>query len=942
MSGITRRSQKSWCLWGPVLALMLCFAPSSSLATDLTIDGGAIYAVSQDLNFTNEYIGNLSSGTLNQSGYTNAIEITLVLGNLAGSRGIYDLSGGNLVTRSVIIGNEGEGNFIQRGGTNAVSGNFTLGNFGGSKGVYNLTGGANTVAGILFLGFKSGSSGIYNQSGGIFSAGFGYIGHQGIGEFNQSDGITDITYNLQVGYSPGVFGTYNLSGGTLSASTLYVGKEGIGIFNQSGGSTTIERRSGISALYLGYWPTGSGTYNLSGGTLTAPDEIIGVIRGVGVFNQSSGANQMTGTLELGNRNGSRGTYNLSGGTLTASTEIIGYQGIGVFNQSGGANLVSGDLALGYYWPTGNGTYNLSGGSLTAAREYLGDAGTGVFNHTGGSNMVDSLTISPNGAYNLSGTGMLLANFVDGNLTNGGMVNPGHPVGTMTVNGSYTQTANGTLAVEIASPTSYDNLNVIGAPGTATLNGTLKPILLNGYIPQSNQVFPGVVAATGGVTGTFSTVGNFTPTLMGQALYGANRVDLVVQRNYVSSVLAPLLTGNQYAVGVMLNGVAKTATGDLNTILHTIDALSTCGEVAGAYRQITPEKAAAFSTLAFAGANLQNRVLSRRITDLRFGGRELEAVGGLPGSINLNYSRAAGLLLAYNSSNLAGLLTSGRKAGLAPEGRWSVYLDPALVLGGQRSGDQTGFDFNIVGFNAGSDCRVRDDLLVGLATGYSHTNASFHGPGGVVGNNTWPLTAYAAYLPQSFYAYGSLGYALNLFNLERQIAFGSLYRRATSSPTGNQFNAYGEAGYDLKFSRLVVTPVVSLAFSSLWVDGFTESGAGALNLKVSPQNATSLQTGVGGKIALPIKRNSVVTVPQIYATYQHEHSDSSRGLDARLSQGGSTFTFQTEAPPRNFAVAGANVTILTQKNLQFQLDYNAEVGRSSYTAHYVSAGVRWQF
>jgi outer membrane autotransporter protein len=44
-------------------------------------------------------------------------------------------------------------------------------------------------------------------------------------------------------------------------------------------------------------------------------------------------------------------------------------------------------------------------------------------------------------------------------------------------------------------------------------------------------------------------------------------------------------------------------------------------------------------------------------------------------------------------------------------------------------NQTGFDFNIAGLNAGADYRVQDDLLVGLATGYSHTAAIFHGSSG---------------------------------------------------------------------------------------------------------------------------------------------------------------------------------------------------------------------
>lgn len=69
---------------------------------------------------------------------------------------------------------------------------------------------------------------------------------------------------------------------------------------------------------------------------------------------------------------------------------------------------------------------------------------------------------------------------------------------------------------------------------------------------------------------------------------------------------------------------------------------------------------------------------------------------------------------------------------------------------------------------------------------------------------------------------------------------------------------------------------------------------------------------------------MTVVPQVYATYQHEFSNSSRGLDARLSQAGSTFAFTTDTPHRNFAVVGANANMLTRQNLKVQLDYNAEV------------------
>ncbi|MGO9175773.1 MAG: autotransporter domain-containing protein [Desulfobaccales bacterium] len=84
------------------------------------------------------------------------------------------------------------------------------------------------------------------------------------------------------------------------------------------------------------------------------------------------------------------------------------------------------------------------------------------------------------------------------------------------------------------------------------------------------------------------------------------------------------------------------------------------------------------------------------------------------------------------------------------------------------------------------------------------------------------------------------------------------------------------------------------------------------------------------------------VPQIYATYQHEFSNNSRNINASLSQGSNTFAFQTDQSGKNFALLGARVNIFPKNNFSLQIDYNAEVGRDKYTAHTVSAGVRWEF
>jgi len=300
------------------------------------------------------------------------------------------------------------------------------------------------------------------------------------------------------------------------------------------------------------------------------------------------------------------------------------------------------------------------------------------------------------------------------------------------------------------------------------------------------------------------------------------------------------------------------------------------------------------------------------------------------------------MLAYNGASLSNLF-SARKEFQAPESRWGLFADGGAAFGSQTSSlNQTGYNFTLGGFTAGADYRLLDNLLVGLATGYSNTSSGFYGSGGSINANTIPFNAYAAYFPGSLYAYGSLGYALNLFELKRGINSADIARTASSSTTGNQFNLYGETGYDFRMSRFILTPSATLAYSALWVGGFTEQGAGALNLKIASQTADSLQTGIGGRLTVLLQAGSVKVVPQGYAFFQHEFANGSRGLNASLSQGSSTFNFQTDATKRNYALVGASVTAGLKQNLYAQANYNAEVGRGNSTVQYVNAGLRYEF
>ena len=109
-----------------------------------------------------------------------------------------------------------------------------------------------------------------------------------------------------LGYKSGASGTYSLSGGSLSLGNTYLGYSGSGNITQSGGTSTI------GYLSLGDRSGGSGTYNLIAGPLSAWSEYVGN-SGAGSFTQSAGNNSIVTYLYLGYNSGSSGTYSLSGG-----------------------------------------------------------------------------------------------------------------------------------------------------------------------------------------------------------------------------------------------------------------------------------------------------------------------------------------------------------------------------------------------------------------------------------------------------------------------------------------------------------------------------------------------------------------------------------------------------------------------------------------------------
>ena len=308
-----------------------------------------------------------------------------------------------------------------------LSGNHTFqtsNTFAGS-GAMNLAGGTYSLTGDL-LGTLALSSGTLTVTSAVNANNFTMSG-------GTLTGGADFT----------VTGTLNWTGGTMSGA----GKTVIA----AGGALNIN--AGGSTVTLARVLENNGTANWTSGVLYFS---VGTINNNGSFTASSSSGLTAFGINGSGTNAfnNAGTFTNAGGGTSFTTSSTGV----AFNNTGTVQVQAGSVGCVSYTQTA-GTTNLNGGTLSSSN-----------------------TININGGI-LSGTGTVSAS-----VSNGGQVSPGASPGTLTIGGNYTQTSTGALNIEIGGVAAGSEFDRLIVTGLATLGGTVRVQLLNGYQPPLAQTF----------------------------------------------------------------------------------------------------------------------------------------------------------------------------------------------------------------------------------------------------------------------------------------------------------------------------------------------------------------------------------------------------------------------------------------------------------------------
>ena len=564
------------------------------------------------------------------------------------------------------------------------------------------------------------------------------------------------------------------------------------------------------------------------------------------------------------------------------------------------------------------------GTANIALLFKGDTGTAYGTPITTAGAVNRLTnagtiSSPGTAVKAEAGDTLITNNAGGVISGGTYaVRTGAGSDTLTVNG-------GQITGDIDLGAGTDTVNVTGA-GAAKLTFTLnKDTAASARVANAETVsIADNTTLAVQVGGTRNVRSNDRFLIVDAAALTVNPANLSIQNDSAVPMvtfaaekvgttqlsLVATRNGTYYArnsgnasLGAVLDALAETATGDMATVLGSLDGSGSAGDA----RKLEP-------------------IVNNGVLQAGYGTAE-QFTGAVVSRIDQ--------VLAHRSG-MTGISTGDEAA---REGVWAQGFGAYLHQSPKGASD--GYSAGLWGGSFGYDRFVNDYLLVGFGGGYGRTRVRALESGSQTDADSYQGNLYGNLTRGAYTLDAILSYAHNLYNASRSVRFGTTDRLAKSDYSGQQYSGYLEGGYTLKGERFVLTPLVSLQYQRLHLNGYAETGADALNLTVEGQNYNLLQSGLGAKLAYPLRTASGRLIPEVHAKWLYDFVGDPQETTAQFAGGGASFVTRGFEPAQSSYVAGAKLTWLAQRNVTVSVSYDFAMKEGFYS-HGGLVHVRYAF
>lgn len=531
---------------------------------------------------------------------------------------------------------------------------------------------------------------------------------------------------------------------------------------------------------------------------------------------------------------------------------------------------------------GSGTVNVNGTFTSEGRFVVGDfdiASTGFFN------MNHGVTVS-------------------GSMVNDGVLNVG--AGAQTVSGTYAQGAGGTFRFSLSDASTYGSLHVTGnatvADGAKVFVNVLgSPTLSNG------ATVAGIITTSGTLTADASTLSvadnsalyKFTAATVSAP---GSALDLVIEAdpdglpNSVEAARLPAARGAAQALQTIFNNGVPTA---MQPVFDKLNNL-TEQQAAEAISQTLPTVLGAGSQAGINALHSMNKVIQSRVES--------------------------------NQGLSSGNGTADRYMWVRAFGNWGDQKDRR---------DVSGFESDTAGLVIGGDAPVSDRVRAGGAFTYARSRVESKSSSAPsrVDVDTYELVGYASYNidPRTDINY-QIDVGQNKASSLRQISFMGTQARADFDSVA--VHASVGIGRVMPISAATNwTPSVRLDYTHMRTEGYTEEGAGALNLDVQSQTYREFLVTGDAKLSHQFENGAKLL------------TNVSLGYDAINKQAKTTSTFTGGGPAfvtEGLKVApwfyrfGVGLVKETGRGMEYSVRYDMEGRTSGYLNQTVSAKVRWAF
>jgi outer membrane autotransporter protein len=141
---------------------------------------------------------------------------------------------------------------------------------------------------------------------------------------------------------------------------------------------------------------------------------------------------------------------------------------------------------------------------------------------------------------------------------------------------------------------------------------------------------------------------------------------------------------------------------------------------------------------------------------------------------------------------------------------------------------------------------------------------------------------------------------------------------------------------------LLEPFAAMEYTQQYEEGFRESGAGGINLRIADRRINSLAGEVGIRLSGPVEIRYGRLVPEISASWDYDFKIDDRRIDASFADSpGSEFSIPEQDPGRHSARLRAGLSLVNQKGLSASVHYDGEFSRHD-GGHAIFGFLRYEY